>query len=606
MLCCVALIVAVFTFYSGVFRNDFIAFDDNEYITENPHVQQGLTWQTFKWAFTSFDRSNWHPLTWLSHALDQQLFGLNPAGPHGVNVFLHAMNAALLFLLLQRATGFRWRSLMVAALFALHPINVESVAWAAERKTVLSTLFFLLALHAYLRYSRTPRPRLYVAVVCFYAMALMAKPQVIAFPFLLWLLDYWPLDRIRSLNIFSAAEECDDTVPWWKRRTTWEKMPLLLLSVISAAVTMKVQKAGGAIKDFGRYSLLLRLETALISYVQYLRLALWPSKLVALYPHPTHLYPAWQVGAATLLLVLITVFVLRALERKYLAVGWFWFLGSLVPMIGLVQVGVQALADRYAYISFIGLFLMIVWQIADAVRKAETVHRFLYRGVAVAAFCWLLALGLLTHRQVRYWHDTRSFWLRTVALTQDNYVAHRGLAAFYHKQGKTAEALQEVRTVLAIRPEDTYSHLFLGDYEHSQKNYAAAIQHYQAIVREPGFPYVRAQVYGYLGYTYKEMGQSLQAKENFERSLQIDPKQPAIMIQLGVIDQLGGDTAGAVREFSRAMKLQPTDVGLLLLANALLEEGHSAESDNVLQQAERVSKDIEKAEARAKEMLGEK
>jgi protein O-mannosyl-transferase len=604
LLCCLALIVAVFGSYSSVFRNGFVAFDDDEYITENPHVQHGLNWATVRWSFTSFDHSNWHPLTWLSHAFDYQLFALKPAGHHGVNVLLHAINAALLFLFLQWATGFRWRSLAVAALFALHPINVESVAWASERKTVLSTLFFLLALHAYLRYARNPRLRPYIALVCFYAMALMAKPQVIIFPFLLWLLDYWPLGRIHSLNIFAAEKDGD--AAWWKRRITVEKIPLLLLSAISAVLTMQAQKAGGAIKDFGRYGLSLRLETAVISYVRYLGMLLWPSKLVALYPHPTHLYPVWQVVAATLLLSLITFLVLRAPQREYLAVGWFWFLGSLFPMIGLVQVGVQALADRYAYISFIGLFVMIVWPVADSVNQIEPAHPSSFRWAATAAICWLLALGFLTHRQVRYWHDTQSFWLRTVALTEDNYVAHRGLAGFYHRQGKTAEALQEIRAVLAIRPEDTYSHLFLGDYEHSRKNYAAAIENYEDILREPGYRYVHGQVYGYLGYTYKEMGQPVKAKENFERSLEIDPNQPAILVQIGLIDQLSGDAPAAVQEFVRAMKLQPTDVGLLLLSNALMEEGHSAESDQFLEQAEKISKDIEKAERRAKELLGEK
>src|SRR5208282_1190066 len=351
LLLCLLLAVAVLVAYNPVTRNGFLNYDDNGYIAKNPHVRAGLTWVTVKWAFTTYQQANWHPLTWLSHALDCELFGLHPAGHHYMNVLLHAANVVLLFLLLENATGFRWRSLMVAALFALHPINVESVAWAAERKNVLSMLFFLLALYAYGWYGRglslgkagLGKSGLlrYAAVVCCFALALLSKPQVIAFPFLLLLWDYWPLCRIGAAGGANASR-------WWSGWLVLEKTPLLLLSAASAVVTMKAQKAGGAVQTFSHFSLLLRLKTATISYARYLGKAFWPSKLVAMYPHPAKLYPGWQVGAAAVLLLLVTALVLRAREQRYLAVGWFWFLGSLVPMIGLVQVGVQAMADRYA------------------------------------------------------------------------------------------------------------------------------------------------------------------------------------------------------------------------------------------------------------------
>ena len=613
---CLALIAVVFAAYYPVIHNQFVTYDDNTYITENPHVNSGLTWVTVEWAFTSFYESNWHPLTWLSHAVDCEVFGLRPAEPHLENVLLHALNAVLLFLLLQSATGARWRSLMVAALFALHPINVESVAWAAERKNVLCTLFLLLGLYAYEWYARssdtrTPsdtriKIRRYAAVATCFALALLAKPQVIMFPFLLLLWDYWPLGRIDSLNIFGSTKEDPNAERWWNRQVIREKAPLLLLSAVSAVVTMEAQKAGGAVKDLSRYSLLLRVETAIVSYVRYLGKAFWPSKLVALYPHPTKLYPAWQVIAATLLLLLITMIALRARHRRYLLVGWLWFLGSLVPMIGFVQVGVQALADRYAYISFIGLFVIIVWQIADWAGGWEKAARISTRWLVLPAVCCLLVLGFLTHRQIKYWHDTESFWLRTIALTQDNYVAHRGLAAVYHSQGKPGQMLAEVRQVLAIRPEDPYSNMVLGDDEHKSNNLTAALEHFRIVAEQPILAdLIRAQAYASMGHTYHQMKQEAKAKESFEQSLRFEPNQPIIMVQLGLIAQLSDDPASAVRDFSRAMKLQPTDVGLLLLANALLEEGQTAESDNVLNQAVHLSKNIDAAQAQAKNLLGE-
>jgi protein O-mannosyl-transferase len=602
LILCFALIAAVFVFYASVIRNDFVAFDDNDYITDNPHVNKGLTIEEAKWAFTSLYQSNWHPVTWLSHELDVTLFGLRPVGHHVGNVLLHALNALLLFLLLQSATGFRWRSLMVAALFALHPINVESVAWAAERKTVLSTLFFLLALYAYEWYSHGPNARRYLAVMGLFALALMAKPQVITFPFLLFLWDYWPLGRIGANKEKLAQGEVWSVTKFLRSRVVLEKIPLLLLAAASAIVTMVAQKAGGAVRDFSHYSLLLRLETAVVSYVRYLANAVWPSRLVALYPHPTHLYPVWQAIGALLLLLMITVVVVRARDQKYLAMGWFWFLGSMVPMIGLVQVGVQALADRYAYISLIGLFVMIVWLVADRAKA----YQISARRLAAPAVCCLLLLGLLTARQVRYWHDTQTFWVRTLALTEDNYVAHRGLAAFYYRQGKTAECVNEIGAVLAIRPEDVYSHLMLGDYERSQKNYAAAIADYQAALSQPLAAFGRVQIYGYLGYTYKEMGQPLKAKENFEESLKVDPNQSPILVELGLIAQLGGDTPTAVSDFARAMMIQPSDVGMLLLANALFQEGKNDEGNKALERAAQISDNIDQAAAQARELLERK
>ena len=599
LLLCLALTAIVCASYYPVIHNGFVRYDDDKYITNNSHVKAGLTWATMEWAFTSYDEANWHPLTWLSHALDCDLFGLNPVGPHCVNVLLHAANAVLLFLLLQSATGFRWRSLMVAGLFALHPVNVESVAWAAERKNVLSMLLFLLAFHAYVWYARQPGLARYTAVASLYALALMAKPQVITFPFLLLLWDYWPLGRIGPADKARSAARGENAVESI-RRLVLEKVPLLLLSAVSAVVTMQAQQAGGAVRTLTRYGLPVRLETAVISYARYLGKALWPSKLVAMYPHSSQLYPAWQVGTAVVFLLLITAaVVLRARAQRYLAVGWFWFLGSLVPMIGLVQVGEQSIADRYAYISFIGLFVMVVWMIADW----ASAHRISGRWLAVPAVACTLFLGALTNRQARYWHDTESFWIRTIALTENNYVAHGEFAALLHEQGRTEEAIQQIRAVLAIHPGDAPANLVVAEFERSHGNLAAAIERYQVVALGSDNAGTRARAYTSLGYAYRQMGESAKAKQAFEASLQLSPGQPPVMVALGVIEERDGDVSAAVQQYSHAMAMQPTDVGYLLLAHALQQLGHADEANAALKRATQLSRNLPQAQMQAESLL---
>ena len=592
LLLCLLLTAVVLVFYNPVGHNGFLNYDDDGYITGNPHVKAGLTWATVKWSFTTFDQGNWHPLTWISHALDFELFGLNPRGHHYTNVLLHAANAVLLFLLLQSATGFRWRSLMVAALFALHPMNVETVAWAAERKNVLSTMFFLLALYAYVWYARRPGLRRYGAVAFFFALALLSKPQVIALPFLLLLWDYWPLGRIGAPVVPGPTAQGKNVPGLSSGWLVLEKTPLLLLSVVSAVVTIKAQKAGLAVQTFSRYSLLLRLETAVVSYVRYLEKALWPSKLVALYPHPIQLYPAWQVGAAVVLLLLITALVLRERDRRYLAVGWLWFLGSLVPMIGLVQVGFQAIADRYAYIPFIGLFLMITWLAADWTQARKISAKWL----AISAVCCLLALGTLTYRQVGYWHDTSSFWLRTLALTQDNFVAQNNLGEFLLNQGRTEEAAAHFRSALAIRPDSLIANLNLGAYEDRRGNLPAAIERYQMVARHAADSGMRASAYSSLGFAYRGMGEATRAKQCFEMALQLEPDWARAMTGLGLIAQKNGDTTEAIRQYSRAAAVQPTDVGYLLLAQALRQDGQLDEATAISERVARFSPNLAEAQ----------
>jgi len=597
------LFAAVLASYSSIIHNQFLDYDDNEYITNNAHVKAGLTWANVQWAFSTSEEANWHPLTWLSHELDSELFGLNPVGHHVVNVLLHAVNAVLLFLLLQSATGFRWRSLMVAALFALHPINVESVAWAAERKNVLSMLFFLLALYAYGRYARRPGLGRYIAVAGFFVLSLLAKPQAITFPFLLLLWDYWPLDRIGARDMPTQAGNAP-RLPI--ARLLLEKLPLLFLSAASAVITMEAQKAGGAVKDLARFSLPLRLETTVISYARYLGKTFWPTKLVLPYPHPLKLYPAWQVGAAVALLLLITAIVLCARDKRYLAVGWFWFLGSLVPMIGLVQVGEQAMADRYAYIPFLGLFLMTVWLIADWAADWNKSRQVPARWLAIPAVCCLLALASLTYRQVGYLHDTEALWRRALALTQDNYIAQGALAGVLHKQGKTEEAIEHIRAALAIRPDDWPANLILAAYEQSQGDTAAATARYQMVALRASKPSQRAAAYNDLGTAYRQTGDLLRAKEAFEQSLRLVPSQPMLMVTLGLIAQKNGDLPEAVRQYSSAFELQHSDVRALLLAQALRLEGRVDEADAMSRRAARASGNLAEAQKTVDSLLAGK
>ncbi len=623
LLLCFLLVAAVLVCYRPVLHNGFLNYDDDAYITDNPHVKAGLTWSTVKWAFTTYDAANYHPLTWLSHALDCQLFGLNAAAHHEVSVLLHAACAVLLFLLLLHTTGLAGRSLFVAALFALHPVSVESVAWAAERKNVLSMLFFLLALHAYVWYTRRPRAGRYLLIVFLFVLALLSKPQVITLPFLLLLLDYWPLGRLSSPILGGAAfQRCDNStvldaasaaeayVSQPSRRSVgWlllEKIPFVLLSAASAIITMRAQKAGGAVQTLTQYGPLLRFETAVVAYVRYLGKAFWPSRLVALYPHPTTLYPAWQVGAALSLLILVTaivtVFILRARDRRYLAVGWFWFLGALVPMLGLVQVGSQAIADRYAYIPFIGLFLALTWLVAD---WASTRH-LSSPALAVPGIVCVLVLATLTYHQVGYWHDTRSFWERTLALTENNYVAHDSLGEYLAAKGQMDEAAAHFRAALAIRPDDLPANLDLGAYEHSHGNFRAAIEHYQVVARYAGDLGLRARAFANLGSAYRALGDLGKAKQSFKRSLELQPNHPMPMtlIGLGLIEEKNGNFPEAIRNYSRAMAIEPTDVGYLLLAQALEDEGKKDEAKTIRERVAKLSPDLDAARKQAESLQG--
>jgi tetratricopeptide (TPR) repeat protein len=415
---CVLLAAVTIALYSPVAGYAFLTFDDSDYVAANPHIHGGL--DTITWAFTSTAASNWHPLTWLSHALDYQIFGLNPAGHYLDSVLIHTLNATLLFLLLRWATKRVGPSLLVAALFAVHPINVESVAWVAERKNVLSTLFFLLAIGAYVWYAQKSDWRRYLLVAALFAAGLMAKPMVITLPFVLLLLDYWPLDRMRLDGTESSPATANGVRRLGCSRLLLEKIPLLFLSAASASITLIAQRAQEG--TFAAFPLAMRAENALVSYGLYLWKMLWPARL-ALYPHSVTAIPAWQRILSALVLITVTAFVVSLRRKRYLSIGWFWFLGTLVPVIGLVQVGEYAMADRYAYVPLIGIFVMIAWGLDDwaEAKKVRTIWR------AIPALCALAALACTTNRQMSYWESDYDLWSHTLE-GPENPLAHNALA----------------------------------------------------------------------------------------------------------------------------------------------------------------------------------
>ncbi|MGA2966554.1 MAG: tetratricopeptide repeat protein [Terriglobales bacterium] len=417
---CVLLAATSVGLYSPVIGYPFLAWDDGGYVRGNLHVQHGLAWSTIKWAFTSTETAAfWIPLTWLSHALDCQFFALNPAGHHLDNVLIHALNAVLLFLLLAWMTKRVFPSLLVAALFAVHPLNVESVAWVAERKNVLSTLFFFLAIAAYAWYARKPDWRRYLLLAGLFAAGLMAKPMVITLPFVLLLLDYWPFHRTPAS---AGASSLDGATPIAWSRLVQEKVPLLALSAACAVITMKTQKA--ALHTFAELPFAVRVENAIVSYALYLWKMVWPARLAALYPYPTTLLPAWQVVLSAVILVGVTVLVLAFRRKRYLPVGWFWFLGTLVPVIGLVQAGEQSMADRFAYVPLIGIFVMTAWGLDDwaEAKKVRTLKR------VFPALCVLTALGFATSRQMRTWENDYTLWTHALTVTENNPYANGMLA----------------------------------------------------------------------------------------------------------------------------------------------------------------------------------
>lgn len=610
LIACLLLVLATLAVYNPISRAPFLNFDDDYYILQNAHVRSGLNWNTVVWAFTTSEMSNWHPITWMSHALDVQLFGLNPTGHHYVNVLLHAFNAVLLFLFLYKMTGSMGRSFVVAALFAVHPINVEPVAWISERKNLISMLFFLLGMLAYARYVLKPGIVRYLPIVLCFALGLMAKPQVVAFPFLLLLLDYWPLKRIGAPGSPklqtpkpkprkpTPVEESADTFTAATRPLSaliLEKVPLMILSAISCVITMKVQ----TVSLHAEYPLSIRVLNASLGYMRYIAKAIWPTNLALLYPYNGFEVDRTLAILSIIVLCLVTFLVIRARERRYLLVGWFWFVGTMIPMIGLVQVGVQAMADRYAYIPFIGLFIMITWGAADLSKNFN-----LPQGFAAAASAIVLAgLTFATWRQIGYWSDNVKLWEHTAQVTHNNFLAEDSIATALLAKGRTADAAQHFHAAVQINSQDPIGNLNLAAYEQGRGNSSAAMGYYDRVLQVTTNQHLLTGALAGRGFLFYSAKQYDEAKKSYEAALAQFPENPQALMGLGLVAQRAGNLRQAIDCYSRSAQLEPNDVVLLLFAQALESDGQTQPAQNVRAQAEHISRDLARASRLSQQLL---
>jgi Flp pilus assembly protein TadD len=553
---CLLLITVTLAVFWQVSNHEFVNFDDDDYVSENPHVQSVLSRQAIIWAFTATRAANWHPLTWLSHMIDCQLYGLNPSGHHLTNVLFHLVNTLLLFLLLNRITGASWRSGFVAALFAVHPLHVESVAWVAERKDVLSTLFWLLTMWAYIYYVEKPRLHRYLFTLLTFALGLMAKPMLVTLPVVLLLLDYWPLKRFEigqsasGLPATSQPSTITEKQGAQAFRLLLEKTPLFVLAAVSSVVTFIVQKSGGAVGALEVYPIKIRVANALVSYVSYMVKMIWPQNLAAFYPHPGQSLPIWQAAAAGLLLLLISIAVIRAGRRQpYLAVGWLWYLGTLVPVIGLVQVGAQAMADRYTYVPLIGLFIMAAWGVPELLAR----YRFQRTVLATLATILLVTLLLVSKRQVRHWQNSLTLFQHAVEVTADNYVAHDSLGNALAQQGMLDQAIVHYRESLRIKPNlvNAQNNLGVALLQQGEIN-RAMVQYYEALRLKPD----SAETHNNLGVALFTVGQLDQAIGHYLTAIKLDPNFAKAHNNLGNALARKGKLDEAISQYSRALELK--------------------------------------------------
>jgi Tfp pilus assembly protein PilF len=522
LLICLALAVSTFIAYEPIRHNDFVQYDDYTYVLENTNVKGGITLRSVIWAFTKSYEANWHPITWLSHMLDCEIYGLNPLGHHITNLLIHIANTLLLFLLLSKMTNAVWRSAFVAAAFALHPIHVESVAWAAERKDVLSGLFWMLTILAYVRYTKHPNVKRYMLVLLLFAMGLMSKPMVVTLPFVLLLLDYWPLDRLiwQQNATANPVQEQQNTSATYQKAPIWyllmEKVPLFALSAVSSAITFIAQKHGKAVVSLTNWPLHLRVINALECYLSYIMKMLYPKGLAVSYPPQKETMIDVVVLAVAGVIVLLMVW---GRGKRWLVVGLLWYLGTLVPVIGLVQVGLQIMADRYTYLPSIGIFLVIAWGAKEIFSKMRYSKAILSSGAATA----LIAMVLLTRTQVSYWRDSPTLFKRSLAVTKNNVVMHSNYGLYLCKQGQYDEAIMHFKEAIRINPK------FLD----ARENICAALVAQgkfdegiacltEALQERNDWPNIE-EMYNNLGSAYALKGNLALAETNFRKALSLKP-----------------------------------------------------------------------------------
>jgi protein O-mannosyl-transferase len=555
LLACV-LIVANLAVYGSLTQHDFITYDDPAYVRDNPHVAQGLTSDSTLWAFTTTAQANWHPITWLSHMLDVELFGMKPGAHHLSSLFVHIVNSLLLFAVLYRMTRTLAESAFVAALFAVHPLHVESVAWISERKDVLSTFFWMLTLWAYLEYIRRPTWGRYVGIVAVFLLGLMSKPMLVTLPFVLLLLDIWPLARVSMFGIKAAAAPgFRELAPGKESASAWplirEKVPLFALAFASSLVTFVVQQRGGAVQTFERAPLTLRVENAAIAYAAYIGKTLWPTRLGLFYEISRTMLPLWHVAGALALLAgisLLTVYQRR--RRPYLLIGWLWYLGTLLPVIGLVQVGGQAMADRYTYVPLIGLFIGATWTIGALVRDrgGRFTATVIAGGIAVSAY------AIAARIQVGYWKDGVTIWSHTLEVTGDNSRAHNNLGVALASQGRSTEASAHYLEAVRIDPNYSDAQNNVANGLLRRGNASEALVHYlRALGADPNSD----EAHNGLGAALAAQGRVDEAVAQIQEAIRLNPDEADFHCNLADLFIRKGNRAEAMRHVQTALSLNP-------------------------------------------------
>jgi len=539
LICLFLAIITVITFWP-LKDCGFINFDDNFYVYENAYVQSGLNWNSITQAFSSElvkISGNWHPLTWLSLMLDYSIFGLNPQGFHLINLLFHVLNTILLFLILRRMTKTLWPSAFVAAVFAIHPLHVESVAWISERKDVLSTFFWMLTMGAYSYYVEHPGFRRYLFVLLFFVLGLMAKPMLVTLPFVLLLLDYWPLRRFHEIKPVDPEYNWSLIYPLLR-----EKVPLFVLVILSSIVTYIAQLKGGAVASIEMIPLGVRIGNVFVPYIAYIGKMIWPGHLSVFYPYPK-LLVLWQVLGSVILLIAVTLAVIwRAKRSSYLATGWLWYLGTLVPVIGIVQVGGQAMADRYTYIPLIGLFIMVAWGVPDLLKKWKHRNEILWTLSALIILC----LSIITWTQVGYWQNSITLFNHTLKVTNHSWLAFNNLARAYNNLGNYKQAIEDYDRAIEIKPDYAEIYNNRGAIYGNLDNYRHAIEDYdRAIEIKPDY----AEAYNNRGNAYDGLGNYKQAIEDYNRAIEIKPDYAEAYYNRGVVylnqgyNKLGCDDA---------------------------------------------------------------
>jgi protein O-mannosyl-transferase len=550
---------------------DFVNYDDQVYVTENLHVQRGLTVENIKWAFTAKEAGFWHPLTWLSLMLDYQLFKLNPAGYHWTNLLFHLANTLLLFLVLQRMTGTLWRSGFVAALFALHPLHVESAAWIAERKDVLSAFFWMATMGAYAFYVERPGLGRYLAIILLFAFGLMAKPMLVTLPFVFLLLDYWPLRRFKM----TAADIKDKSFII----LIVEKIPLFVMVLVASILVYSTQLKASALTTFDNLPMGARIGNAIVSYFTYLSKMIIPVDLTSFYPHPEQ-FSMWHVMSSLTVILLISAFSLRYVKRfPYMAVGWFWFLGALMPVIGLVQVGAYAMADRFTYLPLVGMFIFVIWGGYDALRDLK------YGKIVLSSMSILvlLLMSIISWHQISHWQNSVSLFRHMVLVTDNNYFAYNGLGNALWQKGQYTEAADNYLKSLKIKPDYAEAHNNLGILWMTLGDISKAEYQFREAIR---FKKDYALAYNNMGTVYIRQGKLSEAIDCFAMSIKINPEFVEAYNNMGIVLTKEGKLDDAVGIFKRVISMSAGNIDAYLnLGNALLQKGQISDAVHQLEKA---------------------